>query len=74
MKLEQGITLSGEMRTYLASLLPKVIAKEISPEEVKAATNLAGQINESTYAEIKLMRTMIELGDKPAEFGKMKLG
>jgi len=42
-------------------------------EKARNIVKIAGQINESLYAEVKVARTKIELGKAADEFGELSL-
>ena len=68
------ITNTGELRAFLCSAINSVANGTMDVEEARNITKLAGQVNESLYAEVKVAKTKIELGQEAAKFGSLELG
>jgi len=67
------ITKTSELREYLCSAINMVGNGTMDAEKARNIVKIAGQINESLYAEVKVARTKIELGKAADEFGELSL-
>lgn len=67
------ITNSGELREFLCSTINGVANGTFDITKAKEITKLAGQVNESFYAEVKVAKTQIELGREAAELGELNI-
>jgi len=65
---------TGKLRTFLSDALVKMDAGEMTAEDVSAMAKLAGQINESLYAEIRFQRLQLELKREVGKFGELIIG
>jgi len=68
------INSTGQLRMFLAGILEDVVSGDIDLDKARAATKVAGQINESLYAEIKVARVRAEAGEEMIKLGVMPLG
>jgi len=68
------ITNTGELREFLCSAINSVANGTFDVNKAKEVTKIAAQINESLYAEVKVAKTQIELGNEAAKFGDLVLG
>lgn len=68
------ITTTGELREFLCSAIDAVANGTMDADKARNITKLAGQINESIYAEIKVAKTQLEMHKPAATVGDMKLG
>jgi len=68
------ITNTGELREFLCSAINGVANGTFDVNKAKEVTKIAAQINESLYAEVKVAKTQIDLGNEVAKFGELKLG
>ena len=68
------ITNTGELREFLCSAINGVANGTFDVNKAKEVTKIAAQINESLYAEVKVAKTQIDLGNEAAKFGELKLG
>lgn len=64
----------GQLRDYLAALLPKAIDGTLSPERGHLVTKVAEKINGSFAAENNTNRLLISAGKQPYALGHMPLG
>jgi hypothetical protein len=62
------------MREFLANMMMGVKNGELSNDAASRITKLAGQINESFYAEVKVARTRVEAGEQAAKLGELVVG
>ena len=51
------IKTTGELRDFLSDMLLGIKNGDLDPEKARNITKMAGQINESFYAEIKVAKT-----------------
>lgn len=63
---------TSELRKFLAVTMEQVKAGSISMEKAAAVQKIAGRINESMYAEAKILH-LIAPGDKSRKLGDMEL-
>ena len=69
-KANGRITTTGQLRAFLADTIAKVSSGEVGIEEASRITKLASQINESFYSEIKVAKTLWEMG----QYEKVEMG
>jgi hypothetical protein len=67
------ITTSGELREYLCNAIVFVGNGTIDTDKARNITKLAAQITENVYAEAKVAKIQIELGNEAAKFGDLSL-
>lgn len=68
------IKTTGEMRDFLATMMVGVKNGDLDLDKASRITKLAGQINESFYAEIKVAKVRAEAGENMPALGKMSVG
>lgn len=68
------IKTTGELRDFLADMLVGIKNGDLDPEKARNITKMAGQINESFYAEIKVAKTRAEAGERLTDLGSMAIG
>ena len=68
------ITSTGELREFLCSAINGVANGTFDINKAKEITKISAQINESLYAEVRVAKTQIELGNEAAKFGNLALG
>lgn len=68
------IRTTGELRDFLAEMLLDVKNGDVDLDKASQITKLAGQINESFYAEIKVAKIRTEAGAAMADLGAMAVG
>jgi hypothetical protein len=68
------IKTTGELRDFLANMMIGVKNGDLDLDKASRITKLAGQINESFYAEIKVAKTRAEAGAVMVDFGAMSIG
>lgn len=68
------ITNTGQLRDFLCSAINAVGNGTMDAEKARNITKLAGQVNESLYAEVKVAKTKIELGVEADKIGALELG
>ena len=67
------ITKTGELRELLCSAINSVANGTMDVEKARNITKLAGQVNESLYAEVKVKRMQVEMKQASSEFGELSL-
>lgn len=67
------IKTTGDLRKYLLSTITLVGNGIIDTDKARNITKLAAQINESLYAEVKVAKTKLELGQEADKIGELKL-
>lgn len=70
----KSIQTTGQLRDFLASMMVGVKDGDVSIDKASRITKLAGQINESLYAEVKVAKVRLEAGEVMAELGAMRVG
>ncbi len=68
------ITTTGELREFLCSAINLVANGTFDVNKAKEVTKIAAQINENLYAEVKVAKTLLELGKETQKFGSLSLG
>lgn len=64
---------SGELRKFLLDSINKVESGDMEEAQARNIIKMAGQVNESLYAEVKVSKTKLELGETVESFGKLNL-
>ncbi len=72
--MKEKIQTTGELRDFLASMMIQVQNGNIDLDKASRITKLAGQINESFYAEIKVAKIRAEAGAVMSDLGAMPVG
>jgi hypothetical protein len=65
---------TGQMRQFLANMMLGVKNGDLDLDKASRITKLAGQINESFYAETKVAKVRAEAGQEMDKLGAMKIG
>lgn len=68
------IRTTGDLRTFLASMLVSVKGGEMDLDAARTMVKVAAQINESFYSEIKAAQVAIEGGAKAEQLGDLPIG
>lgn len=71
--MAKSIQTVGELREFLVNMLIGVKDGLLDADKARNITNMASQINESFYSEIKIAKIQTEMGIKAAELGKLKI-
>jgi hypothetical protein len=74
MQANKQIKTTGELRDFLAMMMVGVKNGDLDLDKARNITKLAGQINESLYAEVKVAKVRAEAGEVMAGLGAMKIG
>lgn len=64
---------TGDLRNFLADVMMEVKDNGLNLDKASQITKLAGQINESFYAEIKVARIRKEAGFQMGKLGAMPI-
>lgn len=73
MSATKAINCTGELRSFLANMMVKLDDPGRDLDVARTQIKGAQQINESFYAEAKLMLLQADCGHKVAELGKLPL-
>ena len=68
------IKTTGELRDFLAMMMMGVKNGDLDLDKASRITKLAGQINESFYAEVKVAKVRAEAGENMPALGGMSIG
>ena len=68
------IKTTGDLRNFLAETMTAVRDGAIDIDRAARITNLAGQINESFYSEIKVAKVRAEAGESLVGLGALRVG
>ena len=68
------IKTAGELREFLVNMLFGVKDGVVSVDKASVITKMAGQINESIYAEIKATRLSMDAERKYEDLGNLNIG
>lgn len=74
MSASNRIKTTGELRDFLAMMMLGVKNGDLDLDKARNITKLAGQINESFYAEVKVAKVRAEAGQIMPALGAMKVG
>lgn len=74
MSTNNRIKTTGELRDFLAMMMLGVKNGDLDLDKARNITKLAGQINESFYAEVKVAKVRAEAGQIMPALGAMKVG
>lgn len=74
MSESKKIKTTGELRDFLAMMMLGVKNGDLDLDKARNITKLAGQINESFYAEVKVAKVRAEAGQIMPALGAMKVG
>ena len=69
-----SIKTTGELRDFLVNMMIGVKNGDLDLDKASRITKLAGQINESFYAEIKVAKIRAEAGEAMSVLGNMSVG
>lgn len=64
---------SGELREFLLQSINDVANGDMEEAQARNIIKMAGQVNESLYAEVKVTKTKLELGEATDAFGNLGL-
>jgi len=67
------ITKTSELREYLLKAIDDVATGALDIEKARNIVKLSGQVHESLYSEVRVAKTMVELGSESAKFGTLPL-
>jgi len=68
------INTAGDLRSFLCSAINSVANGTMDISKAREVTKLAGQVNESFYAEVKVARLQIDLEKESAKLGELPVG
>lgn len=72
--MSKKLKTAGDLREFLCEAIQKVESGVMDFETARNITKLAGQVNESIYAEAKVTKLNIETNKPIGSFGSMQLG
>jgi|688.fasta_scaffold736264_2 hypothetical protein len=65
------IKTTGQLREFLATMMVGVKTGDLDLDKASRITKMAGQINESFYAEVKVAKVRAEAGEEMVKLGAM---
>ena len=65
------INTAGDLREFLCSSINSVANGTMDISKAREVTKLAGQVNESFYAEVKVARLQLDLEKEASELGML---
>ena len=68
------IATTGNLREFLAQMLIDVKNGDIDLDKAGRITKIAAQINENLYAEVKVAKIRVEMGDTTPDLGALPIG
>ena len=68
------IKTTGELRDFLVNMMVGVKNGDLDLDKASRITKLAGQVNESFYAEIKVAQVRASAGEQMKALGEMAIG
>lgn len=74
MSANKQMKTTGELRDFLATMMVGVKNGDLDLDKASRITKMAGQINESFYAEIKVAKVRAEAGEELTALGSLPLG
>ncbi len=72
--MSKKLETTGQLREYLASVMQAVQSGEVEITQAAQITKLAGQINESFYAEVKIAKVRAEANKEMSDLGALRIG
>jgi len=72
--MSKSIKTAGELREFLINMMIGVKNGHQELESARAIVKIAGQINESLYAEIKAAKMHLDAGKEAASLGNLAIG
>ena len=72
-----AINTAGDLRQFLCNSINSVANGTLDIAKAREISKLAGQVNESIYAEVKVARMQIDLGKEAGKsfiLGELKMG
>jgi len=72
--MAKSIKTAGELRDFLINMMIGVKDGHQEVESARTIVKIAGQINESLYAEIKYAKMHLDAGKEAAALGTLQLG
>ncbi len=67
------IETTADLRKFLCASINSVANGTMDVEKARNITKLAGQVNESIYAEVKVQKTKIEMSLEADKFGELDI-
>lgn len=68
------IATTGSLRDFLAQTLIDVKNGDIELDKASRITKIAAQINENLYAEVRVAKIRLEMGDAITDLGSLPIG
>jgi len=72
--MSKSIKTAGDLREFLINMMIGVKNGHQELESARAIVKIAGQINESLYAEIKAAKMNLDAGKEAAALGYLPIG
>jgi len=67
------IKTTGDLREFLCSSINLVANGTMDPQKARDITKIAAQVNESFYAEVKVIKTKIDMGHEFDRLGSLSV-
>lgn len=65
---------AGELREFVAKVMEDAVSGKVTADVASKVGKLSSQINESFYAEAKIIRLRMERGEPPLPWGDLPIG
>lgn len=72
--MSKKLETTGQLREFLAEMMQAVHDGKIEITQAAQITKLAGQINESFYAEVKIAKVRAEANKEMSDLGALRIG
>lgn len=72
--MSDKIKTTGELRDFLSTMLLGIKNGDLDTDKARNITRMAGQINESFYAEVKIAQVRLDAGQQAVELGALPIG
>ncbi len=73
-KMSAKIKTTGQLRDFLANMMLGIKNGDLDLDKARNLVKMAGQINESMYAEIKVAKVRLEAGEQVEKMGALPIG
>lgn len=67
------IETTGDLRQFLCASINAVANGTMDTEKARNIVKMAGQVNESFYSEVKVIKTQMEMGEEAKSLGELDI-